>query len=263
MNRFLTVLPAILVSTNALVAAERDFSYTHQSDVLAPGQHELELWTTWQGGREDQQFRRVDSRLEIEIGIAPQTQAAIYLNHRRTSSNGVSESEFEGVSFELKRRLTDPASGGPGFALYSELTVNGGETEIEAKAIGDYHTGAWTFAANLTAEAEWEDEPNANGDGATTHEEFGLLGTVGITRQLADGWSLGLEAENRNPISEGTWESSTIWAGPVLHVSNPSLWATLTVLPQIANLGGRAEHGERELSDNSRLEIRLLLGTSF
>lgn len=263
MNRALFVLPFILTSANALMAAERDFTYVQQTEVLAPGQHELEYWGTWQAGRENKDYQRFDSRLEIEIGVAAQTQAAIYLNHRRTSTNGVSESEFEGMSLELKRRLTDPASGGPGFALYGELTVNGSETEIEAKAISDYHTGAWTLAANLTAEAEWEDEPNAQGNGAVTHEELKVIGSIGATCRIGEGWSLGIEAENRNPIEEGEWESSTIWVGPVVHMANPHLWGTLTVLPQIANLGGEAESGDRELSDNSRLEIRLLLGTSF
>lgn len=258
-------IPLTLVATgaSALIASERAFTYIQQSDVLAPGQHEIELSTTWEGGRSDQVFRRVDSRLEIEIGWMPETQAAIYLNHRRTSTNGVAESEFEGVSFEVKRRLTDPAEGGPGLALYSELTINGGETEIEAKAIADQHVGEWTLAANLTGELGWEDVATSSGSGATTHEELELTASLGFTRRIGSGWSIGLEAENRNPIVEGTWESSTLWAGPVVHLSNPNLWATLTAMPQLANLGGEADRPQRELTDHSRLEIRLILGLSF
>lgn len=263
MTTRLTALPLLLAAAGTIVAAEREFGYVQQSDVLAPGQHELEFWATWQGGRNQQQFARVDSRLEIEIGVADQTQAAIYLNHRRTSTNGVSESEFEGMSFELKRRLTDPAAGGPGLAIYSELTLNGGETELELKTIADARLDAWTIAANLTGEIEWEDEPSADGTSATVHEEWQILASLGITRALPGGWSLGIEVENRNPLAEGTWESSTLWAGPVVHVANEHLWATLTVFPQITNLGGEARYGERDLGDHSRVEARLLMGTSF
>lgn len=261
--RYATCVTTLLTAAISLSGAERNFSYVQESAVLAPGQKELELWTTLQGGRADQDFQRLDSRLELEVGVAPDTQIAMYLNHRRTSENGVAESEFEGVSLELKRRLSDPVADAMGSAIYVEGTVNGSETELELKGITDWRAGSWIIAANAIVEFEWAQTPNAAGDGATTEDEQQLGLTLAAARSLGEGWSAGFEIDNRNPIEEGEWESSTLWAGPVVHVANPHLWATLTVMPQLTNLGGEAETGTRELGDHSRIEARLLLGTHF
>jgi len=260
MHRLATTL---ILAASALSASEREFSYVQPSAVLAPGQHEVELWTTWQGGREGANFQRVDSRIELEVGLVPDTQAAFYLNLRRTSIDGVTESEFEGASFELKHRLTDPAAGGPGVAVYGELTLNGGETELEGKAIVDGRSGNWSAAANASLELEWEQAPDESGTGSTTEMEVGATLSAGLSRQLGRNWHLGIEVENRNPIAEGTWESSTLWAGPVVHLAGQHAWGTLTVLPQLTNLGGEAETGTRDLTDSSRVEVRLLIGIPF
>lgn len=252
-----------LICASALPAAERQFTYTHSSAVLAPGQKEVEILTTMQGGREGSSYRRMDTRFELEVGVAPDLQAAVYLNHRRTSLNGVATSAFEGISLELKRRLSDPVADAFGSALYVEGTANASEVELEFKGIADWRSGPWTAAANATVEFEWAEKPIAAGNGANTIEEQKVKLTLATTYQFADGWSLGLEVENRNPIEQDRWQSSTLWAGPVVHMSNPHLWATLTILPQIANLGGVAKEGDRELSDNSRIETRLILGFNF
>jgi hypothetical protein len=253
-------LPALIA------AAERPFTYVHESAVLAPGQHELEWWTTWQSGRAGENFRRVDSRLEVEIGVAPETQVAVYLNHRRTSVDGESESEFEGVSLEVKRRLSDPIADGLGSAVYVEGTVNGSEAELELKGILDARLGGWTVAANLTGEVESAEQAGdpATSSGPGTETEYEVKLSLAAGRAVGDGWSLGIEAESRNPLAEnGAWESSTLWIGPVVHAASPHLWGTLTVMPQLANLGGEAATGTRELEDHSRIEVRLLLGTNF
>jgi len=247
-----------------LCAAERPFTYVHESAVLAPGQREAELWTTWQGGPSDREYRRVDARLELELGVAPDTQVALYLNHRRTSVDGVSESEFEGVSVELKRRFSDPVADGLGSAIYIEGTVNGSETELELKGIADWRMDAWSVALNTTGEIEAAEQPGDATTGPGTETSYEVKLSAAIGRTLSATWSVGLEIENRNPLDEtGTWESSTLWMGPAVHFANPHLWSTLTVLPQIANLGGEADSGTRELQGHSRVEARLLFGMNF
>lgn len=256
------VAPLVLPAMG--ITAERTFTYVHDAAVLAPGQREVELWTTWQGGREGSEYRRLDSRLEIEIGVAPETQVAVYLNHRRTSEDGVAESEFEGVSLEVKRRLSDAVADGLGSALYLEGTANGSELELEIKGIADWRVGSWTAAVNLTAEVESAEEAATATTGPGTETEYEIKLSAALGTSLSETWSLGVEIESRNPLEEnGEWESSTLWLGPAVHLSSPHLWGTLTVLPQIANLGGEAETGTRELQDHSRFEVRLLLGTNF
>jgi hypothetical protein len=70
--RFAFVLaPLALSALLALPAAatNRSFVYAQESRVLAPGESELEPWTTFRAGR-TRYYSAVDGRLELEHGLA-------------------------------------------------------------------------------------------------------------------------------------------------------------------------------------------------
>jgi hypothetical protein len=48
----LAVLPAGLAVPLSARANDRHFSYTYEAAVLAPGDKELEVWTTYRNGRD-------------------------------------------------------------------------------------------------------------------------------------------------------------------------------------------------------------------
>ncbi|MES1182742.1 MAG: hypothetical protein ABUL60_02950, partial [Myxococcales bacterium] len=120
---------AVLFSQSA-VASNRSFVYAQESRVLAPGESELEPWTTFRVGR-SRYYSALDGRLELEHGLAPGLQLALYWNFSTEARDvvqdsltrelaRVSESEFASASAELKYQLSDPTADALGSALYLE-----------------------------------------------------------------------------------------------------------------------------------------------
>src|SRR5262249_46515740 len=130
----------------------------------------------WRSGR-DYFYRRIDQRIEFEVGLTDKLQTALYVNASHisaasyietsdgkilpdTTSSGIeSESEFS-FSSEWKWRITSPDANAIGFALYGELTCAPKETELEGKIILDKRVEKNVFALNLVGEMEWKAKVN-------------------------------------------------------------------------------------------------------
>jgi len=114
------VLAGILLTPIAARANERHFSYTYESAVLAPGEKELEVWTTGRGGR-DTRYTQLDERLEFEIGLLPGLQTSVYLNFSAIGQEAAGElvkSTNLSVSNEWKWRVLDSTLDAVGLALF-------------------------------------------------------------------------------------------------------------------------------------------------
>jgi len=270
MRRYLPL--ACLLSATALgagpaAASERAFVYTQESRVLAPGDSELEPWTTFRLGRE-RYFSRLDARLELEHGLLPGLQAALYWNFSTQSQDvvqdpltgeieRVSESEFSGASFELKYQLSDPSADLLGSALYLESTLGPRETEIEGKLIADLYVGKLLLAANLGA--EYELEPIRNEEGTELETALTLEPALGAAFLLPHGFSLGLEL--RAPLGlTGEEKSSTLFGGPVVGWVDRGFWASLGVQPQLVAFSESSPDSHLDLSNHERLQVRLIAG---
>src|SRR3954469_25733362 len=72
-------------------ASNRSFVYTQESRVLAPGESELEPWTTFRVGR-SRYYSALDGRLELEHGLAPHLQLALYWNFSTQTQDVVQDS---------------------------------------------------------------------------------------------------------------------------------------------------------------------------
>ncbi len=242
-----------------LQAAERHFAYTYESAVLAPGGQELEIWNTYRSGRETGHYRALDTRIEFELGVAQNLQTAFYLNVGSTTAGGTSETELKGFSWEWKYKLSDPVADAFGQAIYAEVGVGDHEQELELKYIVDKVVAdRWILAADVVYELEFEEEND--GTNYERKTEHVLAIDMGVAYQLSPVWSIGLELHQKNVVEEGEWEYAPLFLGPVVHFSNENFWATLSVLPQITNLGGEADVGERELTGNEKVEARLIFG---
>src|SRR6266542_1340443 len=77
----------LFLSTPAF-ASDRSFVYTQESRVLAPGEAELEPWTTFRVGR-SRYYSAIDGRLELEHGILTGLQASLYYNFNTTTQDVV------------------------------------------------------------------------------------------------------------------------------------------------------------------------------
>lgn len=256
---------AVLLSQPA-VASNRSFVYAQESRVLAPGESELEPWTTFRVGR-SRYYSALDGRLELEHGLAPGLQLALYWNFSTEARDvvqdsltrelaRVSESEFASASAELKYQLSDPTADALGSALYLETTLGPRESELEAKLIVDRSVGKWLLAANLNAELELE--PVRNDEGSELETALVLEPIVAAAYQFPHG-SVGLEL--RAPLGvAGEAESATLFGGPVARFSDRGYWMALGVQPQLAAFSGKSTGSRLDLNDHERLEVRLLAG---
>jgi hypothetical protein len=267
-------LSSLLVLASVLLAApvwanERHFTYTYESAVLNPGNLEIEPWSTWRFGHE-RYFNRWDERLEFEYGIVENLQTSLYWNFEAVAEDvdvvdatgavtGVErqrELAFASISSEWKYRLSDLVADPIGSALYFEGSLGPAEAEIEAKVILDKRIGPWLLAANLIGEHEWVFE---TADGTEREAELELA--LGGAYFLTDWFSAGIEARNVNELEGGSdFESSVIYAGPVLGFARENWWTALTVMPQIVALKGASDGRVRDVERQEKLQVRLLLG---
>ncbi|MEO8167225.1 MAG: hypothetical protein ABI623_03200, partial [bacterium] len=206
MVRRLTLLFLVMISANMLFANERLFTYTYQSNVLAKGQREIEIWNTFHWQR-DEFYRSFRHRIEYEVGFGGNLQTAFYLKLTNTTSlqgNGPAaalENEFEfGFSNEWKYQMSDPVADAFGSAIYAEIGVASNEFELEGKLILDKHAGNALHAFNAAIEPEWKTIVE-NGTTATELElkwEF----NYGFSYAINEHWKLGLELRNDNEYTK-------------------------------------------------------------
>ena len=249
-----SVLLGILLAPLAARANERHFSYTYESAVLAPGEKELEVWTTYRNGR-DTRYTRFDERMEFEVGLLPGLQTSFYLNltavGQEVDGQLATGTELS-VSNEWKWRLLDGAVDGIGLALYGEITGSVDELELEGKLIIDKRIGNLLIAANFVAEHEW-----GYGIG-TTAKELHLDGFLAASWFFTPRFSIGLEAWNANIIAEGVWEHSAFFLGPAMSYSGDGWWVTFTALPQLPAFKPSEGGGKYVFTDYERFQARLL-----
>ncbi len=249
-----SVLLGVLLVPLAARANDRHFSYTYESAVLAPGEKELEVWTTGRAGR-DTRYTRFDERLEFEIGLVPGLQTSFYLNLTtigQEASGELAKSVELSVSNEWKWKLLDSSLDAVGLALYFEATGAVDALELEGKLIVDKRIGNLLLAANFVAEHEWE-----YGIGQT-EKDLHLDGYLAAAWFFTSRFSLGIEAWNANIISEGVWEHSAFFLGPVASYSGDGWWVTFTVLPQLPAFKPSEGGGTYVFTDYERFQARLL-----
>ncbi len=251
-----TALP--LAQAAPATASGRRFTYTYESLVLAPGQLELEPWTTFRGGREEL-YLRFDERIELEVGVIENVQMAWYLNAKAvTEAAGPAlkkELEFTGVSNEWKWKILDPVADPVGLALYGEWTAAPSEAELEAKVIVDKRFGDLIAAVNVVGEVEWElEEPGE------VEQELVLEVDAGLAYLITPALGLGLELVDHTDFGGEGFEHSAVFAGPTISYAGERFWAAVSVLPQVVDLGRLGTAELQDLHHHERISARVLLG---
>lgn len=242
-------------------ASERHFTYTYESGVLHPGGRELEPWSTFRLGK-DGYFARLDTRLEVELGVTDRLQTALYLNlsarARDTALGRESRTTLKGISSEWKLKLADPVADRVGFAVYGELSGGPNEVEVEGKLILDKRIGRFLTAANLSAEHEWEFEEAGRTARKTVFEATAAAGYF-----VRPGFTAGLELRSHTVVpGDDEPTRSALFLGPTLSYSRHGWWVAASVLPQLRALKG-ASSGHRDLEEHEKVELRFLFGLDF
>jgi hypothetical protein len=260
----------VILFTGSAFSQDRNFARTYQSITLPKGVKDLEVWNTFRSGRDDF-YRRIDQRIEFEVGLTDKLQTALYINASHISAltymdlgSSVepapvieSESEFS-FSSEWKWRLSSADANALGFALYGEATFAPRETELEGKIILDKRTEKNILALNLVGEMEWKAELE-NGT-VDTEEETIFETDLAYMHMFKNNFGLGIELRNHNVFAESE-EHSALFGGPTLFFSGNKYFLILNVLPQLANLKKTDDvPGSLDLNEYEKVEVRLLLG---
>jgi hypothetical protein len=277
-RRILIAVFAFVALATNVSAGEKQFGYVYEPQTLAPGNVELELWTTPRLGKAGGVFSEFDLRSELEVGLVDNLQTSLYLNLKSTraadarisrrsrgefvtNSHGertFSEFEFDTISNEWLYKLLDPVADPVGLAFYVEWETNGAEFEIEEKILVAKTWGGLTLAANLIFEQDWRthasDEPN---------RALKFSFTAGVAYKIAKTpLGVGLEFRNENQLDYyRDYTHSVFSIGPNLHFATQRWWATLTVFPQIAS--ATPTYKSYDYDAYEVLEVRLIVGVEF
>ncbi len=264
MRYFLITLFTLFI-VKTIYADDRRFTYTYESSTLAKNQKDLEIWTTYRGGKE-YFYSAFDHRIEFEIGLTKKLQTAFYLNLKNVtqadqlSSDYMTEFEWEGISSEWKYQALNKYKDGLGFAPYIELGLNTREIKLETKLIFDKNISKNVLAAfNAVAEYEWVFNPSPEKPSKELEIEFDLGLAYDVTKSL----SIGLEARSSTKIPNGNGiESSSLFIGPNLSYRTESWYFAFTYLPQLPAIkrSKNLPNNSLVLDEHERNNLRLLLG---
>jgi hypothetical protein len=210
--------------------------------------------------------------LELEAGVVPNLQAALYWNFSAIAEDvddgaggrvRQQQFEFQGISNEWKYKLSDSVADALGSALYFEGRAAPAEAELEAKIILDKRAGDVLIAFNAVGEHEWVFPKKGQSE-----RELELAGDFGFGYFVTPSFVAGAELRAVAELKGGKeYEGTTVFAGPTLAYAQESWWTALSFQPQLLFLKGEEEEGEAEgnlnLEDHERMEVRLLVGLSL
>ena len=247
-------------------ADSRRFTYTYEPETQLAGALEFENWVSLGSQRNaavgQDNYNQWDLRQELEFGVTDRYTIGLYLNEQSQSYKdpvtGANQSSFdwEGISFENRYNLINPADHAVGLTLYVEGRYSGEEAEIEEKIILGQRHADWKWALNLGQATEWEDN--------LSKREGELAASFGLARDLGKHWSIGLECV-ADAIMPGyqQFENAAFFVGPVISYRQERWWAALTVLPQVYGWNrdfAQDMNAHFELADHEKYNIRLLIG---
>ncbi|PWT93844.1 MAG: hypothetical protein C5B54_01240 [Acidobacteria bacterium] len=260
-----------------IVAQDRVFAYTYQSNVLNKGDFDLEFQNTLRTGKVGAYSpyifgQHLDQRLELEFGLGKKVQTAFYFNselfHYADSSSSDMEQELD-ISFsnEWKWKFADPVANSVGAALYGEIEVGGSNVELEGKLIIDKQFQKDLFAMNLVGRYEVEKEVSRVGNVTKVQRNHNspLEFDFAYMHFIRPFIGLGAELRNVNDITkENGWMNSVWFVGPAFHATIGKCFVNFSALPQLCNVHKTdSAPGSRDLNDFEATEFRLLVGYSF
>ncbi len=257
----------LLLSTMSMMAQDRIFNYTYQSNVLNKGQKELEVWTTVLQGKTDY-YREIQNRVEYEIGLGANLQTAFYLNSMQKAGfdNITGEIVMEpteiSISNEWKYKFSDAVANKIGFGGYAEIEVATDELELELKAIFDKKIGNTLHAVNLVFEPEWE---TTTKDGrVTTNTAYRYEVNYALSYNINKKWNLGAEFIDRNiNYKKDNSTQSALFGGPTISYSSNNFWVMLTALPQVSGLHNPDGMKGMNVDEFTKFETRLAFSFAF
>jgi hypothetical protein len=234
-------------------ADNRHFSVVYEAETSKEGELEYEQSTTYARRTfEDPKYNALIFRHELEYGITDKWKGSLYLPNWEIRSGELIDDDgahFDGAAVETIYQLTDPRTEWLGTALYGEISVGPEEVEFEPKLILQKNLGLFTFAYNISPEAEWEGENL----GHLNDHNLVLVQSAGASYELSPAWSIGLETEYTIEWSDWSHpKDDQLLVGPNVAWRHDRFWATLTPM-----------YGVVRNEETPEFQVRLLFGIEF
>jgi hypothetical protein len=226
--RALRLVAPFCLATGVL-ANERHFAFTYETDTAPKGSFEFEEQVLWERGSGFDTFL---FRQEMEYGITDRLQLAVYFfDFEHAKEDGASSTKWAGTGVEAVYQMTDPNKSSLGSALYGEALMNDSELELEAKLLLQKNYGPFILAWNGILEAKWEDGYS---------EAVGVLEqTLGVSYQIRPSFSVGFEAKQE--VAFENWkhsEGNAVFVGPNLSFRKRGFFAAATCLFRVSDVPG-------------------------
>ncbi|MFZ5894482.1 MAG: hypothetical protein ACOY0T_25695 [Myxococcota bacterium] len=264
------------VSGSALAGGpERRFAFAYESGVVAPGEAQLETWSTARVGRV-QYYSALDQRLGFALGLAPNLQTAAYLDFsavaegvrlpsqitRTHFAQTQDDLRFVGVTSETRYKLLDSLADPLGAAVLIQGSYGPRRVDVGGRLIIDKQVYNLLLAANVAGLQRWElaltsrdDWPRFSDADSTQHFEADLAFGYFFMPQL----TAGIEALNVTRANAGDIAVSSIYVGPSVAYAAERYWLVLNAAPQVFAFKGETS-GHLDLARGERVWARLLIG---
>ena len=269
MQRCIVILTIGILGVVKSQANNNPFGCSGDTCVAKLGEYELQQTVSLRRGLDlgagfDGGYRGYDLATQLEIGLSDVSHVDLVLAGGVLRSADFRGSFIEGFSVEYKQLLgaAKPDEWNAAWAGafgYSRVDAASGEQRIETSYFGRLFlqrnfgsNGDWCYVTNLSA--------------GLSHAADGTCGLLewsqGLAYRASDRWSFGIEA-----VAEGCWThgrtfaNSALCAGPCIAHRMGDCSMVLTHLWQVS--GSPSTNGDRNLSDTSRSETRLLVAWGF
>ena len=268
-------IPIVVAMAAPAWADESPFGSIYLTDTQPKGGFEFEQWVTWKGQKPDESFRAFEGRSEIEYGITDHWMVSLYANYSttRVTPHGsgapdgeIDDTKFDGFSAETIWQVADPYTNPVGVAFYFEPSIGNGERGLEAKLLlqKNFLDDRLVLAANANVEWVWEREDHQWVRGSAL--EF----YAGAAYRVAPNWNVGVELLNENEYDKhvlfggGERVATAFYAGPAVHYSGNTWWATLAYSRQLPWAGGEDDEINNQLVTGAeRNRVRFRVGVEF
>ncbi|HEX3855637.1 MAG TPA: hypothetical protein VHW01_31960 [Polyangiaceae bacterium] len=242
-------------------AAERHFGFSYESSVQSPGTAELQPWTTVRAGRADY-YSNLAGRVGFDFGVAKHLEGAFFWNLSATTEDvqapgaavpaRLSTTDFQSLSMQLKYKLSDPVADALGCALLVEGTYGPFVTGFEGRLILDEQLGSLLLAANLVGGDFGQLDRRSTFEGS-------LGATLGAGYFVTPSFVPSLEVRSETAFDSNI-DRSVLYLGPSVSLLSGRYWATFAVEPQLVAFKGASPSRNLDLSQNERLQVRVLFG---
>ena len=274
------------------LAGESPFGWIYLADVAPPGTKEFEQWIDVQTKQSQGNYSNVFLRSELEFGITPKYQTALYLNSRlidayRNQMDGTTAgpntdipdsfdptsrykmSRVESVSWENLYQVSNPLVDPIGLALYVEPKWGPRNKELEFKLIlqKNFLDDRLIWATNFVTAVE----KNKRGSSVERATELDVL--TGISYRFINNWSAGLEARNHREFTGygyGVANHSAWFLGPNIHYAAERWWVTAAWRTQMPWASGFQDDQREVISsgriygdEHTRHQLMLRVGVPF